>query len=371
MTTIIHPTRLEEPCQAAIAVLASVGNQARLAALGARLADPAFTATLEYLKRRRLDGLCYLSPNEHVPNARTRLYQRAWEYQRAAIKALFGECARLGVTTLLYKGAALTERLFEGRAFCFRGDIDVLVAPDALDEIRALFTRLGYIQSELDVERGTIIPIGQAELDEYETGHYNLRPFAKLIDFPITDEERATLPEGWNEPLLITPNGAKCAVVFDVSHALDSTIAVSEMQTRSLAGNCAGIATLADEDHLWYLCCMLYLQIFSFGSRTPLSKLAEIVRFVHHCHASLDWNRVIYLVERYNTAAPLYYILSYVNQLLGPLVPASTIRRFQPGQHDLDQDFGWQLGKLYGVPEPFPDGFGFVGTRSGDTGSSP
>ena len=234
-------------------------------------------------------------------------------------------------------------------------------APDRVDTVRTILASLGYIQGELDVEHGTIVPIDQEALDDYEIGHYNLRPFATLVDFPITDEERAALSEGWNEPLLVTSHGAKCAVVFDVSHALDSTIAVSAMQTRPLTGACADIATLADEDHLWYLCCMLYLQIFSFGSRTPLSKLAEIVCLVQQCHASLNWERVAQLVERYNSAAPLYYILGYVNQLLGPLVPATTISRLQPGQNNLDQDFGWQLGKLFGVPEPFPDRFRAVG----------
>lgn len=313
-------------------------------------AGPPEAAEMRLLEARSLRGVPFLRKRE-VPAAVQR--DRAiWSHQRAALRELLAEADRRGLPVYTYKGAELCERYFRSVPLCSKGDVDLLIPPEAEAQVRSLLHELGYVQADFDTNTCELVPCTPEVLARHEKGNYSLKSFVRIeeLDWP----GRSTAPLGYSRPTMNVPARCQLLMTVDIATGLDAAIDCRPLFARSIPSALGAGRTLCPEDHYWYLCSLFYLKMFQFKAQAKLAQMCEIGALLANEHEQLDWDLVAGAAKRYDLFAALYYLTAFLAELERlPLDPA-VLAKLDPRQGSRSRDFGWQVPKVLGLLDPFP-----------------
>ena len=142
-----------------------------------RIEDP-FAFALKY---GGIEAMYQLHPgNTDIQMAVARQYvyaQRVYQYCRG----LFADLANTDYAII--KGAVLSQRIYSNPAIRKSSDIDVLISPDQIDNVKALLEKHGFKQGK--VRNGKLTPYTRKELIYYAAFTHQAASFSKLTEDPL------------------------------------------------------------------------------------------------------------------------------------------------------------------------------------------
>ncbi|MBQ7922893.1 MAG: nucleotidyltransferase family protein [Clostridia bacterium] len=97
-----------------------------------------------------------------------------------ACEALFKELNSSDISYAVIKGAVLSEQIYGSTAYRRSGDIDLLIAPDAIQNVKTILEKHGFIQGR--VVNDQIIPYSRQELIYQKTFTHQMAAFVKKMD---------------------------------------------------------------------------------------------------------------------------------------------------------------------------------------------
>ena len=119
-----------------------------------------------------------------------------------------------------------------------------------------------------------------------------------------------------------------------------------------VAGAVGAGRALCPADHLWFLIRRYYFEVAA-GAEPKLRVLALIAALVGD--PGVDWDLVVHNAIEYDSAAPCLYWLTLFHRLGAPAVSERVLAALRAGFWDSERNWGWQLGRLFGIEEAFPD----------------
>lgn len=301
------------------------------------------------LFRKHLDSLYFVTCE--IDHPRQRLYQALWDIQVAEASDVIAELAELEATPIAFKGLEIGTRYDRGRAIGLRGDVDLLMPRDALWTVRHVLSRRGYVQGAYRPETrdwGYMDPIAAAQ---WEASHYELLPFVKAI--PIAKLDDAARAEGkrFNE-ICVHDDVTLALAAFDIHHNVFANFDPSHLMMRSVPGAIGVGRALCVADHLWFTIHRHYTEV-AMGIESTLRILAAIAPMVSD--PTMDWDILIHNAVEQRSTSACFYWLSFFHKLAPATVPASVLTRLRSRNRATERDWGWQLGRLFEIEEPFPD----------------
>lgn len=282
-----------------------------------------------------------------------------WEKQSEEIFNIVKNLRNIDIKCAITKGADLAKRLYPDMPLCFRGDIDVLINDKDYQSVKTVMNSLGYSQGLLDVPNAKIIPFNLEKSNENIKASYSRPSFAKIFSLDgisPTDSSSVIGADNWRKPVFISKNQVLAVVTFDFSTGVDAsrTTASVVIETDD-APFCGGYA-LTPTFTLCYCIALLYLEIVWDGSSIKLSRFAELSQLIIGSHNSIDWKEFNELVVLWGIQPSAYYVLVFISKLINYDLPKE-IYEFRPKLGRRSRDFGWQLFRLLGESEDFPECF--------------
>jgi hypothetical protein len=315
----------------------------------ANLAPPVDT-DIALLGSRGLRGLYFMHQQE-VPSAIAR--DRAiWAHQRTALLQLLDAADRRGIPMHVFKGAQICEKYFGSIPLGTKGDVDIIVPPDAEKATRTLLGDLGYIQADFDTNTLQLVPCGRETLDKHEKNNYTLKSFVRLEK--IEWAGRGDGPYGFSSPTMNSKEFGQLLMNVDVAIGLDSSIDCTQLFARATPSAFGIGKALSVEDHYWYLCSVFYLKMFMFKSKVQLGQLCEIGILLAREHKAMDWDYLLHRANLHDLFSPLFYLTSFLDELTNLNLPQQILTQFDPRRGTRNRDFGWQFPKIFGLLDAFP-----------------
>jgi hypothetical protein len=300
------------------------------------------------LSRKLLDSL-YLVTCE-LDHPKQRMYQALWDAQRAEAREVVTELVGLGIDAVAFKGVEIGARYDRGRAIGMRADVDLLVPREALWTARQVLSRRGYVQGSYRPETrdwGYMDPIAAAQ---YEATHYELLPFAKAI--PVDGLDAAACDQARNSRQFCVHEDVTLALVmFDVHHNLSMNFDPGPVLERRVPSALGVGSALCAADHLWFMIQRHYTEVAMGIGREllPLASIAAIVR-----DPDVDWSLLLRNAQEHRAIAACYYWLTFFQRIAPGAVPSVVLDELRRHRHESPRDWGWQLGPLFDIEEPFP-----------------
>ena len=142
-----------------------------------RIEDP-FAFALKY---GGIEAMYQLHPgNTDIQMAVARQYvyaQRMYQYCRG----LFANLANTDYAVI--KGAVLSQRIYSNPAIRKSSDIDILISPNQIDNVKAILEKHGFKQGK--VRNGELTPYTRKELIYYAAFTHQAASFSKLTEDPL------------------------------------------------------------------------------------------------------------------------------------------------------------------------------------------
>ncbi|WP_198023133.1 nucleotidyltransferase family protein [Mesorhizobium sp. LSHC414A00] len=305
--------------------------------------------TLRFLRSRQIDSLYILAAGQ--VDSWQRAYDMAWSLQRAALIEIVGSLVQAGVRTLVFKGIELQERFLQGHSLAILGDLDILIQRSDVESAKAVLYALGFRHAFFKDESAGIVSRDIREVAQVELTHYELAPFVKLV--PLEPEPwLIEVARGYNRNPLHLLNGQPVLVIeVDIHHNVASD-AEPEMFFDRAVSSAHGVGeTFCSADHIWLNLSRYYNEVALHGKQS-LRPLAYTVPLISD--PSVDWEIVQKVATDMNLGRPLYYYLGLADRLVPGFVPAETLRTVLASDDGRLRDWGWQVGKIFDVDEPFP-----------------
>lgn len=216
---------------------------------------------------------------------------------RLQLAEALGALARQGVDAALLKGALVGEHLYGDPAVRPMSDVDVLVAPEAMDGARAALGALGYVPVE-------------GELADYAV-HRHDRPLVRRGHVPI-ELHRAIEP---------------CAPPF----ALPLASVWARMERVEIAGTAT--RALAPDDLLIHLATHMSR---SHPLGTRLVSVCDVAAWTRRFGAAADWGAVADRARAAGAGRFVYAALATARETLAAPVPPDALAAFRPSAADAD-----------------------------------
>lgn len=221
---------------------------------------------LKELRINKIDSLYYL----HTKNISfiQSLYNQVLNLQINCLKDLLNELRSKKIRPIVFKGAELAQRYYDGNALSMSNDVDLLFQYHDLYEVKAIMHSLGYRQGNFDKSTCKIKNGNINEIARLEAIHYELVPFKKAIEITISKDQlefAKSIPE---HPIWIVNNKVYVVVEFDIHHQLAADIMAKPFFQRSIPSSFEHADTLNPTDHLWFMTSKLYNEVARANKRS-------------------------------------------------------------------------------------------------------
>lgn len=301
------------------------------------------------LRAWKIDSLAWFASGRRT--VRQQIYEKIWALQRIELLAVIEEARRANIRLLTFKGAELCEALFSSQPIGIYADVDLLVARKSISGARRLFYNLGFRQNLFDDKKGRLVEQDCQSIAEAESMHYELCGFNVLRPLDLTLEEIRVAKRVAAYPLRRIGSKYYVLCEFDIHHGITTDISTDGFFHHAVASGFDGAETLDPTDHLWVILMRFYQEVALYG-KSSLRDLAYAARLLGKCH--IDWLRFVHTALEYGVAVSNFYLLSFLRQFCDAPVPSGVLRKLTPSRVDRAADYGWQLGKLFGLVEPCP-----------------
>jgi hypothetical protein len=261
---------------------------------------------------------------------------------------LFGEFGRIlyelgqrGLPHAVRKGPSLCTLVYDDPGIRRMNDLDILIERDALEEVAAVLTGLGYAQGVLDATGTRVVPHERRTKLFWAMHLNNSLPFRK----PSTDPD---------------------VPVFEVDLCLDlfqkqsaGHIDVEEVLARTRPAVVCGehSTALAPLDQLLDLCLHLYKEATAYlsisrGRDINLSRFLDVVE-TWRVMPPDDQARFPAFVQEVGAEREVYFALFHASLLYPSAVPSDLLTRLAPQERGYLDEYG----SLEGRPRQWKQGF--------------
>lgn len=216
-------------------------------------------------------------------------YEFIYPQQLALVLA---ELHAAGIQTLVLKGHALGQMIYQQPVLRPYSDFDILVLPDALEQAAAALRRLGYYP-----EAGPDFP------PDYHLHHHHLAPYLHPEWLPVELHWRLVVPSD------------TLHVDMDSVWANAQPMQVNGVDTRALL-----------PEHL-----LIYLALHAVSNHLfdiGLRVLVDVNEVIAAC--TLDWQRVVATSREWGCARQLYIVLRMAHEVYDTGVPETVLHDLCP-----------------------------------------
>ena len=207
------------------------------------------------------------------------------------LELVLAELHAAGVQTLVLKGHALGQMIYQQPVLRPYSDFDILVAPEALEPAAAVLTGLGYLP-----EDGPEFP------SDYHLHHHHLAPYLHPEWLPVELHWR-----------LVSPSGAQ-RVNTEAVWASAQPMQVGDADTLSLL-----------PEHL-----LIYLALHAVSNHLfdiGLRALVDVNEVIAAC--SLDWEQAVATSREWGCTRQVYMVLRMTHEVYGG-VPDAVLNELCP-----------------------------------------
>jgi hypothetical protein len=299
------------------------------------------------LRERGLDSLYYLV---YEPDSRVQhLYDAVWRKQKTACEQFQRAAASAGIESLVFKGAALTDR-WSGRALGCMADVDLLVRKNAIIAAIEVLYDLGYKPREFHDEHGALKLRSQSDILYHEAKHYELVPYNRLEPIELSSGEISAIQDVHRHAIRLIDGRPQVLIEVDVHHGVATDMDSEGFFDRAVTGPQG--TTFSDSDHLWFGLSRLYAEIALHGKQSlrDFGYLAPLLT-----RGNLDWGLIVNVAAEHELRPALFYFLSFLDELASNVIEPGVLDALSPHRGLRYRDWGWQLGKLFDTVEPLPE----------------
>jgi hypothetical protein len=305
---------------------------------------------------KNIDGLYFLTCN--VEHPRQRLYQAQWNAQLSETRAVIAELNQLGVDPIVFKSLEIGARYDCGRPTGLRADVDLLVPLDALWNVRKVMYGRDYVHGVYRHTTRDWSVVDPREAARHEARAYELWPLCKAIEVVGLDDQ--VVEEAKRHPLAFCVQGDKVLtfVDFDFHHNILFNFDVATRVARCVPSALGIGRALAPADHLWFLIHRHYaeaaMEEWQWQGPKPLVSIAPMV-----ADPSVDWDVIVASAVEQKSTWPTLAWLTFFYKLGATSVPERVLADLRCRVGCGARNWGWQLGRLFDIEEPFPDSLVF------------
>lgn len=301
-----------------------------------------------------------LMPADYARLARVRLAITSFAQTQVAVsRRLLRALQDRGVRYSLLKGSATGYLLYEFPFMRTGWDLDLAVAKDDLDTVRAIATETGYIAAQQDAVTKRFHYADPKFKEKVEATHYELGFLVKRVE--VTNLPSAAIEAIRSEPAVhqhwfdLERPIPRCYASIDVHHALSLDIPVDGLLASAAELRVDRDLTVRVPDVSWlaaHLIFKLYWEgVHNYGK--GLYEYADMTR-VMPLLAPTAFERTVQVLAQYRLSAAGYYVLRRM-PLFGVELPVH-VKAFleeqripKPGEDPLMvNDFGDMWLKLFG-----------------------
>lgn len=309
---------------------------------------------LSMLRIKRIDSLYYHARPCPMVSPQQTLYDKIWAVQERALAAAIRAIEAAGLPVLVFKGAEMLALYApcRTRAVSLMSDLDLLVPRRDLAKITRLLNDDGYVQGVVDPERGTIAEAHADQHRFYENHHYELHPFVRLDPIDLSSQEVEVIARLPRRTQLVGREGKWHLIVkLDVHHNVSLDMEVEQFFRRAIPSHLGYGLTLGPADHLWVMVSRYYMEV-AIHRKYRLRDLVFFMTMLRRL--AIDWDLVVERCRHYRLYPSLFYMLSFLDQLSGTVIPTGVLAEMSPRKDDREHDWGWQIGALFEFIETPP-----------------
>lgn len=311
-------------------------------------------AALPELERRNISTLYYIAFEPQ--HAVQRLCDRVWEVQQPMIRDAVATLTARGIPALVFKGVEFLARHFGSHRVVDLGDVDILVPRETLGDALVALQGLGYDNRYFDYAANRWEDDDPIKVAHWHATHdHEMWPVNFARPMSLTRDE-IELRQRLKLRGVAFPDGSPaCKVKIDLHFNVGPEFRLEDALQRAVPGAIGAGLAFGPSDHLW-LAIVRYYKSVACYEVDSLHHIAYVTR--HLARSVIDWDIVLREVLETNAhiqhgAPAMFYILGLLARIDERLVPREVIERFRPSGARRD-DWGWQIGKLFGFTEPCP-----------------
>ena len=264
-------------------------------------------------------------PLERLSGGYQKLAQLALAVQVAEWRRVVRGLDAQSVRTATLKGILSTSLLGPEDLRWIINDIDILIEPGSRVKAKSVLADLGYTQNAVSHD-GDMILVSDNQIEHFESNHYELFPFTKLVAIDIPQEEISIISTlALRHPFVESDGKFFVAVEVDVHHALSHGIDQDDVWGGVFSGSLHGSEArqISWETMVWFLCARLYHEVMVLGD-SKLRPLIELNELIHH--HTLDWDAILFVSKKYRLSPSLFYVLSLLSDYSSVVVPMRVLR---------------------------------------------
>jgi hypothetical protein len=227
----------------------------------------------------------------------------------------------------LMKGVVYSTTTEDGGLF---NDIDLTIPADQIADGKKLISTMGYSQNVVS-HNGSIQLVPDEAIQKFESAHYELFPFTRIIRLEEADRFVPLLELlGITHPFVIEEKRAYLSIELDVhhnlSHGIDSNDYEQHVSWLDFDGE--QISCLDWTTHVWFVAARIYHETMILNS-SKLRPIVELGRMIRKYE--IEWSRVLLISKKYALSPSLYYPLAWLSDSFNVSIPLDVLG-------DLDED---------------------------------
>lgn len=281
------------------------------------------------------------------PTRLTEVFRHIADAHYQELAGLVDELSTSDIKVMLLKGGDLDLTVYPGTLPRSMADLDLMVKPMHVQAVESALTSAGFQQGIFDRAELTIRPVGRFEKEEAEAGAAELLDYLRVVHLPALSPYRSEILEylgdSEDHPLVILDRDVFSVLSFDVHVNLSTGFDIQDSwwnpRTIQIPGG-REVFGQSYSDLLWFLSARLYHEIL-LHSRPAMRYFVDVIALLDRFGASIDWERVVSMGQKYKLHPSLYFVFWHVNEILGPVVPGWVIETFDLRRADADRSHDW------------------------------
>lgn len=291
-----------------------------------------------------------------VPSRLTSVFAEVSALHYRQLEGIIQNLRTQEIEIALLKGGDLDLSIYGAALPRSMSDLDILVRPVEVAAVEAALAAAGFQQGIFDRKSLTIRTISEEVKHEAEAGKAELVEYGKAVRLRDIASFRTEIlryfgPESHHR-MVALDRDVYVFVALDVHVNLAEGFEVEDawhqMREITLPG---GTPTLGQAltDLVWFLAVRLYHETL-LDNRPTLRAFVDIAAVLEKFAAEIDWSYLLFIAKKYKLQPSLYFVLWHVNEVLGDVVPAATLKELDPlgSTSDRSHDWGDFVPKMLG-----------------------
>jgi hypothetical protein len=234
----------------------------------------------------------------------------------------------------------------------------ILVHPPQTTEAKTCLAQTGFVQGQLDREKGRVIPATLKELQDQEIRGGKLAAFRKMIRLSELDEFASFLRAENQRPEFLVVGSqvyGVCEIQVHLTVLGGVDIPDTWAKSRSIRLGDESVLGQDPSDMLWTLATCCYHEIMLDVTR-PIRAFLDVLAALSKFAAELNWEHIKKVANQYGLEPALYYVLRHAQELLGEqIIPTAQLELFYPLRSEVvrRRDWGDFAPRLFNAEVPY------------------